>query len=96
MPKFDETVHKRLLAIFTKMLNELIATQKKITGFEGPDEGFGIFVAEGDWDTEFHDTTFNSGYLHALLDMATMLHVEIPEALRTQAEAYINEAPYEE
>ena len=95
MPKLDQASRRKLGDRLERMLNHLILEQKKISGYKGPDQDFAQFVAENDWDWQLLAMVFNSGYIQALLDMAKMLHVELPEALKKEANDFMNEGPQE-
>lgn len=91
MPKLDESARRGLQNRVKRILNEIIESQRRITGFTGPDEDFAKFVAEGDWDWQLLSTVFNSGYLKAILDLAQMLHLDLPQELIVRAQEHINE-----
>ncbi len=95
MPKLDESARKKMADRLARMLNDLILRQKKLSGYEGPDQDFAQFVAENDWNWQLFPMVFNSGYIQSLLDMAKMLHIELPAALEKKASDFMNEGPEE-
>lgn len=95
MPKLDESVRGKLSDRLEKMLTRLIMDQKKLSRYKGPDQDFAQFVAENHWDWQLFPMVFNSGYIQSLLDMAKMLHIELPAALEKKASDYMNEGPQE-
>jgi len=76
-------------------LRSMIQEQRRITLYDGPDEGWGQYVADNDWSNAYIPHIFNSGYIRSLLDLSQELGLALPPDLIRQAELYMTEDPME-
>lgn len=76
-------------------LRAMIEEQRRITIYDGPDEGWQDFVAEGDWANAYIPLIFNSGYIRSLLDLSREFGLALPQDLVQRAELHMSEDPME-